>query len=249
MLAHQPHAPNPGPPRGGGGVGLQRALDLPVLELVQLQGQEHGVGGDGGLARAQVALELGPRRVVAGGGGGQGGVGAGHGQQVGEPLGERHGLVDDQAEPLGVGAGGHEGALQLDQLVHRGAGGLEVDLDGRVARAVVEVRQAPLRGVCGRLFWGGNVHGHGRRMDLLGPGINAESRPGVGDGAGDGVGDRPHMGHCSNNATHSSLRRHRAHDVPGRLPRAARRQFDRFSVAGIRPVVAGNGGHSRFFQG
>jgi hypothetical protein len=188
VLAHQAHAANPGTPGRGGGIGLQRAFDLPVLELVQLQRQEHRVGGDGGLAGAQVAFELGPRRVVAGGRGGQAGVGGRRAEQVGEPLGQGHGLDDQQAQPLGVGAGGHEGALQLHQFVDGGAGGLQVGFDGRVAHAMVEIRQAPLRGVCGQRLGGGDMHGHGRRMNPLGPAINAESRL--------GVGDRFRLGHC-----------------------------------------------------
>ncbi len=161
VRAGQPHAADPGAPAGGGGMGREGCLDLGVLQLVDLEGEEQAVCGDLGRAGAQVGLELRPCGIVAGGGGGQGRVGPHAPEVVGGVLVEADAVVQAPPEARRIGPAGDELALQRDEGVVGGLGGGEVRLDARVVAAGVEIVQPPLRQALGVVEFGGGVHADG----------------------------------------------------------------------------------------
>ena len=117
------------------------------------------------------------------------GEGGRRAQEVGEPLRQRHGLGDQQPQPLGVGAGGNEGALQPHQFVDRRAGGAQVRVDGRVAGLAVEVAEGPTPA---RPQTGLQTFGRGRSCRLC----MKTSPDGIKVEASSAVGDLQALGHC-----------------------------------------------------
>ena len=157
----QPQPAHPGRPAAGQRMGGERRLDLAVLQLVQLQREEQAVGGDLRRPGPQVALELGPGRVVARRGGGQRGVSPHRPQAVGRLLVQVQALVDQCAQRRRVGAAFDEPAFERDQRVIGLFGLGQIQVDARIAATGVKVGQVPL----GQVGWGGGlgmgVHGLG----------------------------------------------------------------------------------------
>ena len=139
-------------------MGLEGHLDLVVLELVELQGEEQALGPDLRGPGAEVTLELGPGRIVLGHRTGQARIGAHGPQPVHGALIEPDPVVQQLAQVQRVTAQLHEPALQLHQLVIGGLGRRQIDLDLRVVAPGIEVGELPLgQGV----KFHGRVHGEG----------------------------------------------------------------------------------------
>ncbi|MNS44803.1 hypothetical protein D3C72_772540 [compost metagenome] len=113
-------------------MGPQRGGDLGLFQLIDLQRQPDGRGGDDRHLLADIGLEALRARIVARRRGREEGVGAEAAHDVRRLFVKGDGLIQRLAQSPRVGTLGDQFALIGVHLIHQGLGAFEVGADARI---------------------------------------------------------------------------------------------------------------------